>query len=627
MDLLTVEQYNAFSTGFGAPAGGHVDLRVVGIYRVPNPVNGFNGFIAAPAFYRAHNAQAIAGGLLIGTRTHSDVGLIKAQAAALDAALIKRFGRAQVPYIDAYLPRTSNDPGLAPTRAVLRSGLFALLGVVVAAGLILVGQLAGRWAVQGRESQGVEHALGLRARERMTARLLAAAPAIVIAVGLAWLGALLGGFVSPLGSMEHYEPTPGWLPRPLYGVIGAVIVAIATAVVVVVTTLRAGRVRHAAASQPGRWRNSLSLPRVALFATALTSRVGSARTSLPIRSMVVGLATMLAALVVVGDVHDQLTPLAERPAAWGWTADFAVADTTPSIDARLVADPRTRDVERLLDAPVTITHGTQRVNLTGYGRQTLKGRLPWTVVSGRIPTRTGEVALGPRAASDLGVEVGDSVDFIAADGHAVATQLVGTVVDPDLEAGGLGDNALLTAAGLTRVATHDGYTSVAVRARNESDRQALVSGLGSRVELLTPVVPRTIDALASLGTASRVLLIVLLIAALLLVAQNARLVRRRRGDQVAIADAMGMPARDLTASVVAALLVTSALAAVVGLPFGWAVSRIVLVEIAPRLGIGLHTPDVLPAVLVGAGVLVATGLIALLAVALAAGRPSQPAQE
>ena len=92
--------------------------------------------------------------------------------------------------------------------------------------------------------------------------------------------------------------------------------------------------------------------------------------------MVVGLAAMLAALVVVGEVHDQLSGLAGDHARWGWTADFGVADDTQSLDAQLVADPRVQDLDKVRDAPIRVrskTGATLSCSGTDAGAEGLDG--------------------------------------------------------------------------------------------------------------------------------------------------------------------------------------------------------------------------------------------------------------
>ena len=139
---------------------------------------------------------------------------------------------------------------------------------------------------------------------------------------------------------------------------------------------------------------------------------------------------MLAALVVVGEVYDQLSHLRAQPARWGWTADFGVVDDTAQLDRQLLADPRVRDLEQLTDSPVVVrrTDGTD-MRVTGFGRATLRGSLPWTLGAGRLPDHDDEVALGPRAAHDLHLEVGDR-STSPRHNAPVSLRVVGVLVPP-----------------------------------------------------------------------------------------------------------------------------------------------------------------------------------------------------
>jgi putative ABC transport system permease protein len=94
------------------------------------------------------------------------------------------------------------------------------------------------------------------------------------------------------------------------------------------------------------------------------------------------------------------------------------------------------------------------------------------------------------------------------------------------------------------------------------------------------------------------LVLVLLIGAMLLVAEHVALMVRRRGTQLAIAASIGMTRRQLIVSTATSALLTAAVAVVCGVPLGWAVSRVVLVEIGPRLGLGLAGPGILTTLLV-----------------------------
>lgn len=609
LDLLTTRQFLQFSTGIGRPAGGHVELRIVGVFRYPAPARIYNSLIGSPAFARAHGGVAVGQTLLLRTRQHVDATAFAAQAATLNRTMTAAFGTAQMPYVALESPRADPDPGLGPTRTVLRSGLIALAAVVLGAGLILAFQLAGRWGERGRESQQVEAVLGLRTRERVTARVLAALPAVALAAAGGVAGALLGGLAEPLGALRRYEPDPGWRPNAAIaaagGVAAAVVVAGATALAVAAAT-RGGRF----AGRPRRRRPARPRPALPTLAGALAAPRGDARTAMPARSVIAALAAVLAMTVVVADLHRQLAGIAGAPARWGWTADLQVVDDDAAVDARLRHDPRVRDAEQLTSTDVELRHGGTTAVLSGYGRATLRGSLPWTLAAGRIPLRAGEVALGPRAAHDLAVGVGDRV-FAAGPHGWVRLAVVGLVVLPTGNREPLGSNVLVTRAQLARLSAGAPYSGLAVRATDAAAARALVAELGRDYELETPVAPDTVAALDELGGPTRILLAVLLLGVLLLVVQTVRLLLRRRRGQLAIAHVLGMPARTLVAATVAAVLAGPAVAAVVGAPLGWAASRLVLDETGPRLGLALHRPDVGPALLVVAAAAVAALLVGL----------------
>ena len=138
----------------------------------------------------------------------------------------------------------------------------------------------------------------------------------------------------------------------------------------------------------------------------------------------------------------------------------------------------------------------------------------------------------------------------------------------------------------------------------------------ARLQVELPTAPSTIVALSKLAAPAELLIAVVLIGGVLLVTEYVALLLRRRGTQLAIAAAIGMTRRQLIAVLSASTLLTVALGVAVGVPFGWALSRVVLVEIGPRLGIGLAGPGVMTAVLIAvAGMAVALVLSIGLSVA------------
>jgi hypothetical protein len=608
LDLLATRQFLQFSTGIGRPAGGHVELRIVGVFRYPAPARLYNSLVASPAFARAHDGVAVGESLLLRTRDAAAARAFTGPAARINDEMTARFGAGQQPYVELQFPRAEPDPALGPTRTVLRSGLLALAAVVLGAGLVLAFQVAGRWAERGREDQQVEAVLGLRTRERVGARLLAALPALALAAAGGVLGSLLAARAEPLGALRRYEPQPGWLPNPeitaLAGVGAVVVVAGATVLATAAVT-----------RSPRRWaraeRGRAPRPRPGLYrlARGLGSRRGGPGTAMPTRSVVAALTTVVALTVVVADLHRQLAGISGQPSRWGWTAAFQVVDDTPAVDRLLARDPRVRDLEQLTSTTLPVRAGGSSAQLVAYGRATLRGSLPWTLAAGRVPRAAGEIALGPRAAHDLGVTLGDRVTVSGAHGP-VALRVVGVAVLPTGNREPLGRNVLLTKAQLARLTATPPYSAVAVRASDPAAARALATEYGRAHELETPRPPETITALDELGTPTRILLGVLVLGLLLLIGQAARLLHRRRARQLAIARVLGVPDTTAGTAAVAALVALTGAAALVGAPLGWSVSRIVLAEIGPRLGLALAGPDGWPALLAVGAVAGGTVLVA-----------------
>lgn len=611
-------QVRDVSGNLGTPRAGHVELVVVGIYRVADSGTGFGGLLASPAFAARFDATAAIGEVLClrldRSRESPVFGTVQQQAIQLDRELTQEFGTGFYNYVDYVEPRQTPDPAIGPTEDVLRSGLGLLTIVIAVAGLVLTLQLAGRWSALGRADHGVERALGMRMAEQVLARVLAALPAVLIAVVCAAAGALLGGFLEPPGTLNRFEPHPGWLAQPgtaVYGAVTVLVLLIASITLTRAAVLRMDRTTgeqlHGRAGSPG----GLPLPPVLRFAAALGASRGSRARAVRSRATVLGLTVSFAMLVLVVSLGTRLTSLERTPAQWGWVADFGVVGDSLTMQQRLIDDARVRDVDRLVDAPVHLLHHGQIVRVIGYGWSPVKGALPYRVSAGRMPEQLGEIALGPRLADEFGAHVGDHIELVDLQGNRFDERLTGIVVTPTLENESLGRNVLMSLGALRRAATSTGYSNMLIRAVDERSARSLRSELARTVELDEPTAPSTIVALGKLSAPARLLIIVLMIGAALLVAEHIGLLLRRRGTQLAIAASIGMTRRQLVAATSSSTVLTAALAVVCGVPLGWALSRLVLVEIGPRLGVGLAGPSLLTSLAIAALGIAVTVVLAL----------------
>lgn len=314
----------------------------------------------------------------------------------------------------------------------------------------------------------------------------------------------------------------------------------------------------------------------------------------------------MALLVLVVCLGGQLTGLEGSPAQWGWVADFGVSSAPVSLDRQLAHDPRVRDLDHVVDAPVHLLDHGHIVRVSGYGRQAIRGALPYRTTAGRVPRSDDEVALGPRLANEFGAHVGDQVVVTDLTGEHSTKTVSGIVVVPTLENEPLGRNVLMTLPALRRTAISTGYSNLLVRAGDPAQAAALRATLASSVQIEDPTAPSTIVALGKLAAPADLLVVVLLIGGVLLVAEHVALLLRRRGTQLAIAASIGMTRRQVIAAMSASSLLTVTAGVAIGVPLGWALSRVVLVEIGPRLGLGLAGPGIVDALLIAlAGVGVA----------------------
>lgn len=621
-DRIGVGIYRSAQVGnsgaLGTPRAGHENLAVVGIYRVADSGTGFGGVLAGPAFAARYDATAAIGEILLlrldRSRESSVFGTVQQQAIRLDRRFTREFGTGFYNYVDYVEPRQEPDPAIGPTEAVLRSGLGLLVVVIAIAGLVLTLQLAGRWSGLGRADHSVERALGMRGSEQVLARLLAALPAIGIAGLMSAAGALLGGWFEPPGALNRFEPHPGWFPQPwtaLYG--GLLVVALLSAAVIVT---RAAAVRASLRTSDTTGRRAGAPSRVALapvlrFAAALATARGSRGRTVRSRATVVGIGSAAAMIVLVVSLGGRLTALEQSPAQWGWVADFGIAGDTPALQARIADDPRVQSADEIVDAPVHLLHGRQIVRVVGYGRTAVRGVLRYHTTAGHVPADADQIALGPRLADEFGVRVGDHVELTDLSGRHYTRVVSGIVVIPTLQNEPLGRNVLMPLSALHQTAISSGYSNLLVRAVSPSAARSLRADLARSVEIENPSAPSTVVALGKLAAPERLLIAVLVIGGVLLVAEYVALLIRRRGTQMAIAASIGMTRRQVIVATSTATVLVAATGVVLGVPIGWSLSRVVLVEIGPRLGLVLAGPGIVTGVVVALAAIAGATLLAI----------------
>jgi putative ABC transport system permease protein len=211
--------------------------------------------------------------------------------------------------------------------------------------------------------------------------------------------------------------------------------------------------------------------------------------------------------------------------------------------------------------------------MDGHAIEDLRGSFDVGIEDGRVPHTPDEIALGLRAARDLGVGVGvgDTVTVRRSDGGERELAIVGTAVVPALNGEELGLNALLTTEGLDQNAVAEAFSEAAVSVAPGGNVEELVELLASQFEADPPPVPATVQNLEELGgLPAGVAAIVGSIAVLALANALVVAVRRRRRD-LAVLRAMGFTRRQTATSVVVMALAIVAIGVLVGVPVGMAI--------------------------------------------------------
>ena len=451
-------------------------------------------------------------------------------------------------------PQTNLNPSSVATPVHVETTSLLLLGIGVglAAAIALVLALRAEQRLHNADNPTVR-ALGGTTRQL---GLVAALRALPIAFGgglLAVATALVLSPRFPIGIGREVE-----LDRGFQVDLAAVAAGFGVVVlVVVVPAFLFGRPRRShklpSARPPSvaNWMGRAGAPTDVTIAALVAFDHGRAVRRVPARAAIAGGAALLAVLIGIGVYVSGVDHLYSDPNAHGWGWDLAVGNSNfplnPDTATRLAADRR-------IAAATTSSYGSAAVN----GRNTdflafdPRGTAPPQVVAGRLPTRTGEVALGAETMRKLGVHIGSTVQLDLGDspfdhGHVTGPMrvtVVGTALAPvfgDVDVGevGLAPYATIAAAGgatepqLVLVHLHGGGSAQTIAAIDRDYTEDITTDLiPARVLNFHRVRGLPIIGLAVAGT---IALFVLLYALALGI--------RIRSRDLAILRALGLPAR------------------------------------------------------------------------------------
>ena len=519
----------------------------------------------------------------------------------------------------------------AQAQRALRPAAVALgvFGLIAAAGALLIaGQAIGRQVAIGRDDLDALRAVGAPPATTGSAGMIGAGVVIVGGTAVAVAVAVSLSPLAPVGAVRRVGAHPGVAADWTVLGTGAVVLVLVLGAMAVLAAVRQAPHLRTARGETGKSRPSGSAramalagaPASAVVGTRLALERGHGRTSVPVRSVMVGAVVAVVSLVTAVTFGSSLRSLIGHPALYGWNFGEALVSnggygTIDGAQARGLLDH---------DARVQAWSGWYfgSGELDGLNVPLLGGDLGAAVsppmLSGHALAGRSDVVLGAGTLSQLHKRVGDTVRFTGSNGDE-PLRIVGTATLPTIGIlhgthPSLGSGAIIV---FDKVPGYDrnvetthvvGPNAVFARFKPGVTGPAADRDLNRIADVLSQPPAQGVNVLPvqrpaeivndrAMGAAPAALAAGVAAAAVLsLTLTLAGSVRRRRRD-LALLKVLGFTRRQLAATVAWQATVTTLVGVVVGLPLGIATGRWLWVLFARQLHV-IARPAV-PAVQLG----------------------------
>jgi ABC-type lipoprotein release transport system permease subunit len=563
---------------------------------------GGEGFVfVTPAFERTYYGQA-ATHRTLAVRLHGGPADVPRFAAAVQRAT----PRAVVADFGAEAERVQRQTD--PQTAAL--WLFAALAAV--AGLLIFGQALARQVFLGSTEHPSLRALGMTTQQLVGIAALRAATIGVLGSVIAAGVAIALSSLAPLGLARLVEPHPGLRIDLFAVVVGSILLAILTIVVVLPAAWRAARLPGdalgIAAISPTRrspvaTRLARGLRPPAATGLRMALEPGRGRSATPVRGTMAAVTFALAGLVFAFGFGASLRTLLHTPRLYGvdWSLTLHAWGRTDAANRWAPALRMDPDVGEFSGGHVLgdVSEGQVQlrapsgvaVQTTAWGLDPLEGSVHPTVIEGRWPETDREVALGTKTLIDVHGVIGQTL-VVGVGDRSQSMRIVGRAVFPEFGTGpaGVGHGAGLTFHALRGLNPSIRAQDVLIRLAPGSDPRAAslrfrdyrgipalaVPGVGLFTGLQelrqTEALPLVLGGLLALAA--------ILTLAHMLVSS----IGRRRRD-LAILKTLGFVRRQVRAAVAWQATTLVAVAVVIGVPVGVATGRWGSGILADRLGV------------------------------------------
>jgi hypothetical protein len=475
-------------------------------------------------------------------------------------------------------------------------------GIAGLAALLIAGQVIGRRIRLSTDDLNILRALG-------------ASPAMTLSDGLIgtlgsiFVGSLLAGLVAvglsplaPLGPVRPLLQVGLHVDWTVVG-LGVAVLLVSLSTLAVVVAYRAAphrvavRLQRARGSSVARAATATGLPPTAVTGIRFALEPGVGRTTVPVRSAILGAILALTVVVTTVTFGSSLNTLVSHPSlyGWNWSYDIDGGGGLGDIPAHRVAT--------LLDADHFVAGWTgvyySTLEIDGVNVAVMGGTPDAAVgpplLSGHGLEGPHQVVLGAATLAELHKRLGDTVDVGRAGSTRTTLKIVGTATMPSIGVAGsahleMGTGALLPYTlippGARNVfdVTVPGPNAVLVRLKRGTNPEAGLASLraivhktpqigGDGGSVLSVERPAEILNYRTLGTTPILLGIALACGAVVALGLTlVSSVRRRRTD-LALLKALGFTKRQLAGAIAWQASVAVGIGCVIGIPLGIALGR------------------------------------------------------
>ena len=342
-------------------------------------------------------------------------------------------------------------------------GWWILSGLAALVGLIVVAQAFSRQAEVEADTFATLSALGVSRRQLV---LVGVARSVAVAVAGVAAGVLLAFVLSPLtpvGEAKLAEPSPGFDIDPY--VLAPVVVAALVAVVAlglwpaILAARVTGHGRPTPVARPSRVVAALitaGAPPSVLMGVRHALERGRGRNAIPVGSALLGSILAVTALCATGVFGSSLNHLTTTPSLYGQPFDAWFSPdnlSSPAQATRMLAAIEAQPAVTAITAGISGDIAVNGTTVDALAGRALRGSLLLTTTDGRLPTASGEIALGASTLRQVHARVGSRVEVATPLPHGGSRtgsyRVVGaTAFPPDFGTGGLGTGAVTTLDGL-----------------------------------------------------------------------------------------------------------------------------------------------------------------------------------